>query len=109
MTPTILFEIQLLDHLKNIRSKINDDTTGFLNEDLQEKINDFNRNSKTKILIIILAIIILIGAFINVGQQDIPYWNYFILPYVLLILIIVIHTIKNYRKLNQNIKTYEQQ
>jgi hypothetical protein len=52
----------------------------------------------------------LIGALINsVEKGELIYWNNFIIPYLLLVLIIVIQVISGYNKLKQNIKAYELQ
>jgi glycerol-3-phosphate acyltransferase PlsY len=110
MAPTILFEIQLLNHLKNINQKKNENNDGFLNREFEETINDLNENSKSKIIMIVLTVIMLIGALINsVEKGELIYWNNFIIPYLLLVLIIVIQVISGYNKLKQNIKAYEQQ
>lgn len=110
MIPTILFEIQLLKHLKSLEMEESKNNTELLNKDFQKKINDLNKNSASKIIMIVLTIIMLIGSLINSDEKgDFLYWNNFIIPYFLLILIIAIQIINGYNNLNQNIKEYEEQ
>ncbi len=110
MAPTILFEIQLLNHLKEIKEEESKHNSVLINKELQKTINDLNKNGSLKILMIVLTVILMIGSLINSDVKgDILYWKNFIIPYFLLMLIIVIQIINGYYKLRQNIKAYEEQ
>ncbi len=110
LTPYLLFEILLLNHLKKVISKSRENDNDVLNRNFEKKIKDLNEFNKSKILMIVLTLIILFGAFLSSNiKDDFLYWGNFKIPFLILILFIFSYIIINYRKLNSNIKTYEQQ
>nr|WP_298248348.1 hypothetical protein [uncultured Christiangramia sp.] len=109
LTPHLLLEILLMNHLKNVSLKKEPDDNKVLNANFEKHINYLNQNNTSKVLMIVLTLIILFGALLSSDNKgDILYWGHFKIPFLILILFIISYVISNYKKLNRNIKTYEQ-
>lgn len=109
-TPHLLLEILLMNHLKKVILERKEKDYEALNMKFQKQINYLNKNNNSKILMIVLTFIILFGALMrSVNKNDFLYWGNFKIPFLILILFIISYVISNYKKLNSNIKTYEQQ
>jgi len=109
-TPHLLLEILLMNHLKKVILERMQNDNEALNTKFEKQINYLNKNNKSKILMIVLTFIILFGALMrSVNKDDFLYWGNFKIPFLILILFIINYVINNYKKLNKNIKTYEQQ
>ncbi len=109
-TPHLLLEIILMNHLKKVILERKQSDNEDLNTKFEKQINYLNKNNKSKILMIVLTFIILLGALMrSVNKDDFLYWGNFKIPFLILILFIISYVISNYSKLNRNIKTYEQQ
>ncbi len=110
LTPYLLFEILLMNHLKKVILESAQNDNELLNTKFEKQINDLNKNTGSKILMIVLTFVILFGALISSdNEENFLYWGNFKIPFLILILFITSYVISKYRKLNRNIKTYEQQ
>ena len=80
-----------------------------INADLEAilvKISDVKRG----IPLILLAILIVVGGLLQSFMDGaLPYWNYFILPLILLLLLGIYRTFSNYKALKENITAFENQ
>ena len=109
-TPHLLLEILLMNHLKKVILEKKQNDNEALNIKFEKQINYLNKYNKSKILMIVLTFIILFGALLSSDKKgDILYWGNFKIPFLILILFIISYVISNYKKLNWNVNTYEQQ
>lgn len=105
---TEIYKSILLRHLSSIE---NTNCTNFTNinanlEAILVKISDVKRG----IPLILLAILIVVGGLLQSFMDGaLPYWNYFILPLILLLLISIYRTFSNYKALKENITAFENQ
>ena len=105
---TEIYKSILLRHLSSIE---NTNCTNFtnINADLEAilvKISDVKRG----IPLILLAILIVVGGLLQSFMDGaLPYWNYFILPLILLLLLGIYRTFSNYKALKENITAFENQ
>jgi ABC-type siderophore export system fused ATPase/permease subunit len=103
-----IYKTLLLQHLIRIENK-----NGNQIEEINSKLEAILRNitnTKKGLPIILLAILLIIGSVIQVlSEGGFQYWNYFILPLILLLLLGIYRTFSNYKALKENITAFENQ
>ena len=98
----------LLQHLIRIENK-NSSRIEEINSKLEAILRNIT-NTKKGLPIILLAILLIIGSVIQVlSEGGFQYWNYFILPLILLLLLGIYRTFSNYKALKENITAFENQ
>lgn len=103
-----IYKTLLLQHLIRIENK-NSSQIEEINSELEAILRNIT-NTKKGLPIILLAILLIIGSVIQVlSEGGFQYWNYFILPLILLLLLSIYRTFSNYKALKENIVTFENQ
>ena len=87
-----------MNHLKKVILERKQNDNEALNTKFEKQINDLNKNNKSKILMIVLTFIIILGALMrSVKKDDFLYWGNFKIPFIVLILFVVSYVISNYK------------
>jgi ABC-type siderophore export system fused ATPase/permease subunit len=103
-----IYKTLLLQHLIRIENK-NSSQIEEMNSELEAILRNIT-NTKKGLPIILLAILLIIGSVIQVlSEGGFQYWNYFILPLILLLLLSIYRTFSNYKALKENIVAFENQ
>jgi hypothetical protein len=103
-----IYKTLLLQHLIRIENK-NSSQIEEINSELEAILRNIT-NTKKGLPIILLAILLIIGSVIQVlSEGGFQYWNYFILPLILLLLLSIYKTFSNYKALKENIVAFENQ
>lgn len=103
-----IYKTLLLQHLIRIENK-NSSRIEEINSKLKIILSNIT-NTKKGLPIILLAILLIIGSVIQVlSEGGFQYWNYFILPLILLLLLGIYRTFSNYKALKENITAFENQ
>ena len=103
-----IYKTLLLQHLIRIENK-NSSRIEEINSKLEAILRNIT-NTKKGLPIILLAILLIIGSVIQVlSEGGFQYWNYFILPLILLLLLGIYRTFSNYKALKENITAFENQ
>lgn len=103
-----IYKTLLLQHLIRIENK-NSSQIEEMNSELEAILRNIT-NTKKGLPIILLAILLIIGSVIQVlSEGGLQYWNYFILPLILLLLLSIYRTFSNYKALKENIVAFENQ
>lgn len=105
--PKYFYESKLLRHLQKLKNdRIESPKNNDLNNQLQNMISDIN-NDKNKWWIIAYMILLMIASLIQMISDNFQYWNYFKIPFLLFLTLILFNFFKTYDKLSRNIKEYE--
>ena len=103
-----IYKTLLLQHLIRIENK-NSSRIEEINSKLEAILRNIT-NTKKGLPIILLAILLIIGSVIQVlSEGGFQYWNYFILPLIILLLLSIYRTFSNYKALKENITAFENQ
>ena len=103
-----IYKTLLLQHLIRIENK-NSSRIEEINSKLEAILRNIT-NTKKGLPIILLTILLIIGSVIQVlSEGGFQYWNYFILPLILLLLLSIYRTFSNYKALKENITAFENQ
>ncbi|MCZ8228615.1 hypothetical protein [Flavobacterium sp.] len=103
-----IYKTLLLQHLIRIENK-NSSQIEEINSKLEAILRNIT-NTKKGLPIILLAILLIIGSVIQMlSEGGFQYWNYFILPLIVLLFLSFYRTFSNYKALKENITTFENQ
>lgn len=103
-----IYKTILLQHLIRIENK-NGNQIEEINSKLEIILSNIT-NTKKGLPIILLTILLIIGSIIQVlSEGNFKYWNYFILPLIVLLLLSIYRTFSNYTALKENIAAFENQ
>ncbi|HSQ46411.1 MAG TPA: hypothetical protein VLM44_05765 [Lutibacter sp.] len=106
--PNSYFELKLLKHFKKINDKIDVEGIGQLNIDLKNIIYKLNNGIKNNWIIIVLSILILfMGIWQMLNDNNNPYWKYMKIPILLFYGIILTRFMITNKKLQYNIDEKE--
>ncbi|MDP3358939.1 MAG: hypothetical protein Q8S41_06265 [Lutibacter sp.] len=106
--PNSLFELKLLKHFKKINDKIDVEGIVDLNNDLKCIIDKLNNRIKNNWIVIVFSLLIMImGIWQMLYENNNPYWEYMKFPILLFYVIILTKFMITNKKLQYNINESE--
>lgn len=102
----LLYEAEILRHLKVLYNKKDSQVTSQLNKELLELIRKCNQN-KPKNSVTVLILLFLLAGLAQMILENFILWDYLKLPYLLLSAYLLFKVYHNFIKLKQNISETE--